>query len=61
MLYVAFARRVKSPTRKAGLKLSFTAPNVIIAVSSNATFFKDYFPSAFLDGFNICVCFYIER
>jgi len=33
MLFVAFARRAKRPTRGAGQRLSFTAPNVITAVS----------------------------
>lgn len=33
MQYVAFARGVKRPTRRANPKLSFTAPSVITAVS----------------------------
>lgn len=36
MLYVAFARRVKRPTREASQRLSFTAPNAITAVTRRA-------------------------
>lgn len=43
MLYVAFARRVKRPTRRAGQRLSFTAPNVITAVSSHCWFWRTTF------------------